>query len=133
MNKSRQAAYVFAQENYLSSKTLETLTEIKYQLLELLVSIGFVPVDLTASMRPKSGKDIVAAITGPQLNMHGENMRLLSSLLCAALYPNVAKVLTPGKTFDVSSAGAVPRLPRADELRFRTKQDGFVRIPIIII
>lgn len=128
MSKSRQAGFVFAQENYLSSKTLQTLTEIKYQLLELLVSIGFVPIDLSKSTRPKSGQDTVAALTGAQLNMHGDNTRLLSALLCAALYPNVAKVLTPGKTFHVSLAGAVPRQPKPEELRFATKTDGFVSI-----
>lgn len=126
MSKSRQAGFVFAQENYLSSKTLQTLTEIKYQLLELLVSIGFVPIDLSKSSRPKSGQDPVAALTGAQLNMYGDNNRLLSALLCAALYPNVAKVLTPGKTFHVSLAGAVPRQPKPEELRFTTKTDGFV-------
>lgn len=50
-------------------------------------------------------------------------MRLLSSILCAALYPNVVKVLSPEKSYVTSSVGAVPKLPDAKELRLKTKQD----------
>lgn len=65
MKKSWQAGNVFAQENYLSMKTLTTLGDIKYQLLELLVSIGFVPVDLVSQKR--SSQDRILEITGPKV------------------------------------------------------------------
>lgn len=60
--------------------------------------------------------------------MNGENSSLLSALLCAALYPNVCKILTPGKSFVMSAAGAVPKQVKPEELRFKTRQDGYVRI-----
>lgn len=65
MKRSRQAANVFAQENYLSMKTLTVLADIKYQLLELLVSIGFVPVDLVSQKRAM--QDRVLEITGAKV------------------------------------------------------------------
>lgn len=76
--------------------------------------------------RTQRYKDNVAELTGAELNINGDNNRLLSSLLCAALYPNVAKVLTPEKSFVMSAGGAVPRQPLPSELRFKTNQDGFV-------
>lgn len=123
-NRSRHASTCFANENYLSYKTLETLVEIKQQFLELLKSIGFVPGDI--SRRRQRFRDNIAELTGPEMNVNGENNRLLSSLLCAALYPNVVKVLTPEKSFTMSAGGAVPRQPQAHELRFKTNQDGYV-------
>ena len=125
--KSRYAAQCFTEENFLSNKTLQTLGEIKYQFLELLVSIGFVPIDLT-KIRGKFVKDDIFELTGSEMNTNGENFRLLAALLCAALYPNVVKVLTPEKSFVLSVGGAVPKLPAASDLRFKTQQDGYVNI-----
>jgi len=98
------------------------LADIKYQLLELLVSIGFVPIDL-GSYRHRSSQDKVAILTGTELNRNGENIRLLMSVLCAALYPNIVKVLTPQTIFLRSAAGAVPVEREAKELRFRTQKE----------
>lgn len=125
--RSKYSGKCFAEDNYLSWKTLETLVEIKNQFLELLVSIGFVPVDLT-KRRGKIQKDDILEITGPELNANGDNSRLVAALLCAALYPNIVKVLTPEKSFTMSMGGAVPRLPNANELRFKTREDGYVNI-----
>lgn len=124
-NRSRHAATCYANENYLSYKTLETLVEIKQQFLELLKSIGFVPGDL-GSRRRQRFRDNIAELTGTEMNVNGDNKRLLSSLLCAALYPNVVKVLTPEKNFTMTAGGAIPRQPQPHELRFKTNQDGYV-------
>ncbi|XP_014485773.1 PREDICTED: putative ATP-dependent RNA helicase DHX57 isoform X1 [Dinoponera quadriceps] len=124
-SRSAQAAQVFASLNYLSVQTFHTLADIKYQFLELLVSIGFAPVNLP-KRRPNF--DNIFEITGPELNVNNENYKLLQGLLCAALYPNVVKVFTPAKSFQVQSAGAVPILPKPEELRFQTKDDCYVYI-----
>ncbi|XP_046749004.1 putative ATP-dependent RNA helicase DHX57 isoform X1 [Diprion similis] len=121
---SSYAGQVFAKENYLSTRTLQTLADVKHQLLELLVSIGFVPVDVG---RRRTGEDRILEITGPAMNSNNENYKLLQGLLCAALYPNVAKVFTPEKSFQLQSAGAVPRQPKPEELKFKTK-DGYVNV-----
>lgn len=39
---------------------------------------------------------------------------------------SLLQVLTPEKSFHQSAGGAVPRQPRPEELRFKTKQDGYV-------
>ena len=106
-------------------RTLCTLADIKYQLLELLVSIGFVPINLP---KRQPNVDKIVEITGFELNINNDNYKLLQGLLCAALYPNVVKVFTPEKSFQIQSAGAVPIQPKPEELRFQTKNDGFVSI-----
>ncbi|XP_055610130.1 putative ATP-dependent RNA helicase DHX57 [Uranotaenia lowii] len=123
--RSRYAANCFAEENYLSTKTLHTIGEMKQQFLELLVSIGFVPLDLSGR-RGKFVKDELLELTGTEINSNGENNRLLAAILCAALYPNVIKVLTPEKSFISGASGAVPKLPQPSDLRFKTQQDGYV-------
>ncbi|XP_053697637.1 putative ATP-dependent RNA helicase DHX57 [Sabethes cyaneus] len=123
--RSRYAASCYAEENYLSTKTLQTIGEMKYQFLELLVSIGFVPIDLT-SRRGKFVRDDLLELTGTEINANGDNNRLLAAILCAALYPNVIKILTPEKSFISGAGGAVPKLPQPSDLRFKTKQDGYV-------
>jgi len=65
-----------------------------------------------------------------QLNANGDSTSLLAAILCAALYPNVVKVLTPEKSFAPSASGAIPKEFRADELRFMTRDDGYVSTEI---
>lgn len=127
-NKSKWAGRNYADENYLSFKTLETIIEIKHQYLELLVASGFVPTDLTSRRRNFQQKDNILELSGREMNANGENYRLLGALLCAALYPNVVKVFTPEKNFTMTAGGAVPRQPSANELKFKTSQDGYVNI-----
>lgn len=61
-----------------------------------------------------------------QLNENSRNFQLLSSILCAALYPNLVKVLTPDKIYKMGISGAIPKDHSAEELKFKTKTDGFV-------
>ncbi|XP_026463762.1 putative ATP-dependent RNA helicase DHX57 [Ctenocephalides felis] len=123
---SHLAAINFSEENFLSYKTLTALADIKQQLLELLVSIGFVPITMHPSNN--NGKDRILELTGNELNVNSKNFRLLSAILSAALYPNIVKVFTPEKSFEPSASGAIPRLPKSGELKFKTKADGYVHI-----
>ncbi|GLH16906.1 Putative ATP-dependent RNA helicase DHX57, partial [Gryllus bimaculatus] len=120
---SKLAGQAFVQENFLSWRTLVMLADIKQQFLELLASIGFVSPDTVR--RRRGGSDIVLAQTGPELNANGENNQLLVAILCAALYPQVVQVLTPEKSYTASATGAVPKQPKAADLRFKTRDDGF--------
>ncbi|CAK9806163.1 Putative ATP-dependent RNA helicase DHX57 [Anthophora plagiata] len=123
--RSSSAGQAFANENYLSVRTLYTLADIKYQFLELLVSIGFVSINLP---KRQPNVDKILEITGFELNVNNDNYKLLQGLLCAALYPNVVKIFTPEKSFKVQSVGAIPIQPKPEELKFQTKNDGFVSI-----
>lgn len=66
--KSRLAGINFANENFLSIKTLQMLADIKHQLLELLVSIGFIPVNI--ERKRKLGEDSVLTITGEEVSFY---------------------------------------------------------------
>ena len=44
------------------------------------------------SRKARNGGDAVAEATGEEMNAHGANYRLLVSVLCAALYPNIVQV-----------------------------------------
>lgn len=101
---------------------------ISFDFQELLVSSGFVPTDLTLRRQKTQLKDNILELSGPNMNANGENYRLLGALLCAALYPNVVKVYTPEKNFTMTAGGAMPRQQSANELRFKTSQDGYVHI-----
>ncbi|XP_075232793.1 putative ATP-dependent RNA helicase DHX57 [Lycorma delicatula] len=129
--KSRIAGNSFASENFMSSHTLTTLVDIKRQFLQLLITIGFVDENCRPSKSSNikdSGIDKTLELTGQLLNVNGTNDRLLISILCAALYPNIVKVLTPEKYYAMSASGAVPKLPASDEIKFKTKTDGCVNL-----
>jgi ATP-dependent RNA helicase DHX57 len=124
--KSRYGGQNYAEENYLSVRTLETIGEMKFQFLELLISIGFVPIDL-----PKKSKymeDNVLELTGKLLNSNSDNSKLISGILCASLYPNVVKILTPESSYVATVSGAMPKAFSASELKFKTKDDGYVAL-----
>nr|CAD7198290.1 unnamed protein product [Timema douglasi] len=121
--RSRYAGKNYAQVNFLSDKTLVAMADIKHQFLELLASIGF--IHLTHRSR-RSGEDKVCQMVAEELNNNNSNNRILAAILCAALYPNVVKVLTPERFFAASVGGAVPREHRSDEMKFKTKLDGYV-------
>ena len=40
----------------------------------------------------QGGADAVVAVTGPAINANNENNRVVSAVLCSALYPNIVKV-----------------------------------------
>ncbi|XP_026330689.1 putative ATP-dependent RNA helicase DHX57 isoform X2 [Hyposmocoma kahamanoa] len=75
-----------------------------------------------------SNSDQLTTLRAYRLNSNGNNDKLLAAILCAALYPNVVKVLTPEKSFHMQAGGAIPRQPNPEELKFKTKSDGFVAL-----
>lgn len=107
--KSRYAGQVYADENYLSLKTLETIGEMKYQFLELLISIGFVPIDLPKKQKGRQFEDNLVEVTGKMLNANSDNSRLISGILCASLYPNIIKVSLNGLAQEILSFKFVSR------------------------
>lgn len=143
--RNYQASRNYADEHFLSLRTLQTIAELKYQFLELLVSIGFVPINMPR--RHKNVEDRILELTGTEnfdlmilykclnfssigteLNMNSENNRLLISLLCASLYPNIVKILTPERSFVQTAGGSMPKMSTCKDLRFKTRIDGYVAI-----
>merc|ERR1719357_137770 len=129
----QQAGWVFSQENFLGQKTLQMISQMKHQFVELLASIGFVPNspksrDLERAARGKGGADAVAVVTGPAINANNDNNRLVSAVLCAALYPNIVKVLTPEAKYKQTAAGAMFKPPEPEDLKFKTSEDGYIHL-----
>lgn len=128
---SYKAGVNFVQENFLSGKTLSTLVSMKHQFVELLASIGFVAVVAPKRLldrNARNGCDAVEAVTGKDLNGNCGNHKLIVSILCAALYPNIVQVLSPQIKYKQTASGAMLKPPDVTDLRFKTKQDGYVHI-----
>ena len=69
---------------------------MKHQYADLLSSIGFIQDDITSRRLEKSarnGTDAIEILINPELNMNNKSGKLLVSLLCASLYPNVVQIL----------------------------------------
>ncbi|XP_066481425.1 putative ATP-dependent RNA helicase DHX57 [Tiliqua scincoides] len=129
--ESYQASHNFCRENFLSESVLQEMASLKRQFTELLSDIGFVKEGLRArdiERRWSQGGDGVLDATGEEANSNAENVKLISAMLCAALYPNVVQVKTPEGKYQKTSTGAVKMKPKPGELKFVTKNDGYVNI-----
>ncbi|KFP81578.1 Putative ATP-dependent RNA helicase DHX57, partial [Acanthisitta chloris] len=131
IKEGSQASYNYCRENFLSGRILQEIASLKRQFAELLSDIGFVKEGLRARDIEKKwsqGGDGVLDATGEEANSNAENIKLISAVLCAALYPNVVQVKKPEGKYQKTSKGAVKMQPKADELKFVTKNDGYVHI-----
>ncbi|XP_063774082.1 putative ATP-dependent RNA helicase DHX57 isoform X2 [Pseudophryne corroboree] len=129
--ENSRAGYQYCRDNFLSSRVLQEIASLKRQFTELLSDIGFVREGLRArdiEKRWSQRGDGVLEATGEEANTNAENIKLISAMLCAALYPNVVQVKSPEGKFQVTRAGAVKMQPKAEELKFVTKNDGYVHI-----
>ena len=68
-----------------------------------------------------------------QANSNADNMKLVVAVLCAALYPNVVQVMTPEAKYTSTAAGAVQKAPKAEQIKFMTKGEGYVSMRIFNI
>ncbi|KAM8739930.1 putative ATP-dependent RNA helicase DHX57 isoform 1-T2 [Acanthopagrus schlegelii] len=126
-----QAGYLYCRENFLSWRGLQEIASLKRQFAELLSDIGFIKEGLRARIIERTsskGTDGVLEATGREANLNAENIRLMSAMLCAALYPNVVQVRAPQGNYKMTSKGAMKMQPKASELRFMTKDDGCVHV-----
>ncbi|XP_056281028.1 putative ATP-dependent RNA helicase DHX57 [Pseudoliparis swirei] len=126
-----QAGFRYCRENFLSGRVLQEIASLKRQFAELLSDIGFIKEGLRARVierKCSKGTDGVLEATGPEANLNSDNIRLMSAMLCAALYPNVVQVRAPQGNYKMTSKGAMKMPPKASELRFMTKDDGCVHV-----
>ncbi len=107
---SYAAGYAFTQENYLSIRTMQTIVSMKHQFAELLASIGFIQDEISSRRLDKSSKngtDAIENLISPDVNMNSKSGKLLVSLLCASLYPNVVQILSPKTKFSQTVSGTI--------------------------
>ncbi|XP_073413655.1 putative ATP-dependent RNA helicase DHX57 isoform X2 [Dendrobates tinctorius] len=94
IRENSRAGYQYCRENFLSSRVLQEIASLKRQFTELLSDIGFVKEGLRArDIEKRWGQkgDGVVESTGEEANTNAENIKLMSAMLCAALYPNVVQ------------------------------------------
>ncbi|KAG8429744.1 hypothetical protein GDO86_019335, partial [Hymenochirus boettgeri] len=75
--RGARAEREYCWENFLSSNTLKMLSNMKGQFAEHLLNAGFIN-----SSRPKD----------PKSNINSDNEKLIKAVICAGLYPKVAKI-----------------------------------------
>ncbi|XP_063158048.1 putative ATP-dependent RNA helicase DHX57 isoform X1 [Candoia aspera] len=129
--KSFQASYTFCRQNFLSENVLQEMARLKRQFTELLSDIGFVKEGLRArdiEQRFSQGGDGVLEATGEEANANAENVKLISAMLCAAMYPNVVQIKVPERKYQKTSKGADKVNPKPEALMFATKKQGYVHI-----
>merc|ERR1712111_229833 len=72
--------------------------------------------------------DAVTNLTGPEINANNHDPKIVSCVLAASLYPNVVQILTPKAKYKATAAGAVLKPFTPEDIKFRTKADGYVNI-----
>uniref|UniRef100_A0A8C5BZN0 RNA helicase n=1 Tax=Gadus morhua TaxID=8049 RepID=A0A8C5BZN0_GADMO len=106
-----QAGFRYCRENFLSGRGLQEIASLKRQFTELLSDIGFVREGLRARVIERAssmGTDGVLEATGSEVS------------------PGLVR--SPQGKYKQTSKGAVMLQPKADELRFVTKNDGCVNV-----
>ncbi|CAG8746241.1 11284_t:CDS:2, partial [Racocetra fulgida] len=91
-----QAANKFCSDNLLSRPCLQTIEQIKLQLLSLLERAGVVPTYYPK--RDHNHHHRYLALGPPEYNLNSNCIPLLRALICAGVYPNIA-LKTSKKTF----------------------------------
>ncbi|KAM7367031.1 hypothetical protein PAMP_014956 [Pampus punctatissimus] len=128
----KKLAFALASSDHLALlQAYKEIASLKRQFAELLSDIGFIKEGLRARIIERmcsKGTDGVLEATGPEANLNSDNIRLMSAMLCAALYPNVVQVRAPQGNYKMTSKGAMKMQPKANELRFMTKNDGYVHV-----
>ncbi|KAI0032148.1 P-loop containing nucleoside triphosphate hydrolase protein [Vararia minispora EC-137] len=101
---SARAFNRFAENNFISKSTFNDVRTLRNELLAALTSIGLVPYDTSP--------------TAPYLNTHSSTT-LIKSIVFAALYPRVARVMLPrgALKFNQTAGGAVQRENTAKEYK----------------
>ncbi|KAG9484164.1 hypothetical protein GDO78_009855 [Eleutherodactylus coqui] len=130
-NKKKLEFAVANSDHLALLQAYKEMASLKRQFTELLSDIGFVKEGLRArdiERRWAQKGDGVVESTGEEANTNAENIKLISAMLCAALYPNVVQVKLPEGKYQVTRAGAVKMQPKAEELKFVTKNDGYIHI-----
>uniref|UniRef100_A0A672GX55 Putative ATP-dependent RNA helicase DHX57 n=1 Tax=Salarias fasciatus TaxID=181472 RepID=A0A672GX55_SALFA len=106
-----QAGFVYCRENFLSWRGLQEIASLKRQFAELLSDIGFIKEGLRARVIERMssrGSDGVLEATGPEVITISKR--------------------APQGNYKMTSKGAMKMQPKANELRFVTKNDGYVHV-----
>lgn len=105
----RRAQEDFCFERFLSSNTLQSMSDLRRQFKSTLKDLGYLD-------------------TKTDFNANSENINIVKTILVAGLYPNIASIQLPQQQYEQTSVGAFGILPQSNEIRFYTKEEGRVFI-----
>ncbi|VDH96114.1 ATP-dependent RNA helicase DHX36 [Mytilus galloprovincialis] len=114
-SKARGNDRQYCYDNFLSGNTLKLLADMKRQFAELLHDLGFV-----ANRDPRD----------KEVNINSDNIGLVKAVICAGLYPNVAKLTNVPRSMEKSpnltlhdgqKVAAHPKSVNANEKVFMSK------------
>ena len=104
--ESTSVARKFCQRNFLNYTALIEIGDMRIQFLQLLAQIGFI--------EKNKGKWYDFDVKGSVYNIYGRNDDVSSAVICAGLYPNIARIEKPLN-------GGIPTLwQRNDQLFFHS-------------
>lgn len=98
----------WCETNFLSSSAMRDVINIRSDLQNNLVEMGFIPPDYSKHRMVKY----------QHLNANSGDLNLHRALLLAALYPSVVRIVHPQLKYDKSIAGTVEREAEARQVRF---------------
>lgn len=67
-------------------------------------------------------------MTDATINTNNNDYKIVVCVLAASLYPNVVQILTPQLKYKQTASGAMVKPFSVDDIKFRTKADGYVNI-----
>lgn len=103
----------FCSKNFLARKTLQSISDGRKQLADALADAGFGPF---GDEKPGRGWEREETI-----NQFSDNLRVVKAVVCAALYPNIARIDLPDKTYYEVMGGTLAHKYNAKDLRLRSK------------
>lgn len=116
LRESRQgfaAENEFCSANFMSRKTLLSISDGRKQLADALADAGF--------GLPGAGKAERGWEKNEAVNQYKTNVRVVKAVVCAALYPNIARIDLPDSTFYEVAGGTIANEHEARKLKLRSK------------
>ncbi|KAJ3402528.1 ATPdependent RNA helicase [Chytriomyces hyalinus] len=108
--KGKKSEMMFCDENFMSSNTLVSISDLRRQYLDTLMDIGFI-----------KRSDLNSAISGDgPINKFSTNGRMVKSAIAAGLYPQLATVQHPDVLYMETAHGTMARDHDAKLIRFFT-------------
>lgn len=108
-----RAQQKFCSEHFLIRKSLIAIGDNRKKLAHALRDIGFSGRQVNTREWERSD----------QFNKNGKNLRILRAVICAALYPNVARIDLPPTKYREVAGGSIPVSHNAKDLKLRIKNN----------
>eukprot|EP01119_Soliformovum_irregulare_P019945 TRINITY_DN6405_c1_g2_i1.p1 TRINITY_DN6405_c1_g2~~TRINITY_DN6405_c1_g2_i1.p1 ORF type:complete len:601 (+),score=220.21 TRINITY_DN6405_c1_g2_i1:264-1805(+) len=112
----------FCEKNFMSLSALKGIEDLKRDFVEQLSEIGFLESGLNSrKIRKTENSDGILEITGGKFNENSTNFNIIRAVICAALYPKIAQILSPEKKYIQVMSGHIPAPNEAKEHKFMLK------------